>query len=201
MDHADKGLECRLELFRNQIRRTVVSGMRNYHLHKNMNSLGASAAWFNAAALAFNLHTILKLNCLPEKHHKSRPRTLRFELYTMAGKVVCHGRRIILKLWKGDHGGRLLAGALTKLEMLPEPDSCYSFPKPSHSIHEYGDYVSVLMSVYPQYEGAAGNPQKHRKLIPKSEGMEQCASFATLSGCSKMKPVDLGLLNTQRITC
>jgi hypothetical protein len=84
---------------------------------------GASAAWFNAAALAFNLHTILKLNCLLEKHHKSRPRTLRFELYTMAGKVVCHGRRMVLKLWKGDYGGTLFVEALAKLETLPEPNS------------------------------------------------------------------------------
>ena len=84
---------------------------------------GANAAWFNAAALAFNLHTILKLFFLPGEYRKSRPRTLRFLLYTMAGKIVNHGRRIVLKLWEGDYGGKLLAGALAKLESLPEPGS------------------------------------------------------------------------------
>jgi len=80
---------------------------------------GANAAWFNASALAFNLHTILKLFFLPEEYRKSRPRTLRFLLYAMAGKIVNHGRRIVLKLWEGDYGGKLPAGALAKLEMLP----------------------------------------------------------------------------------
>lgn len=84
---------------------------------------GANAAWFNAAALSFNLHTILKLFFLPEEYRKSRPRTLRFLLYTMAGKIVTHGRRIVLKLREEDYGGKLLAGALAKLKMLPEPGS------------------------------------------------------------------------------
>lgn len=82
---------------------------------------GASAAWFNASALALNLHTLLKLSCLPKEYRKSRPRTLRFLLYTMAGKVVSHGRRVVLKVWEGDYGGKLLAGALAGLEALPEP--------------------------------------------------------------------------------
>ena len=90
--------------------------------HVPSKRFGASAAWFNAAALALNLHAILKLRLLPEKYHKSRPKTLRFLLYTMAGKIVSHGRRVVLKLWEGDYGGKLLAGVLAKLEKLPEPE-------------------------------------------------------------------------------
>ena len=73
--------------------------------------------------LALNLHTILKLFCLPEKYHKSRSQTLRFLLYTIAGKIVSHGRRIVLKLREDDYGGELLAKVLAKLEVLPDPGS------------------------------------------------------------------------------
>jgi hypothetical protein len=76
----------------------------------------------NVSALALNLHNILKHFFLPEEYRKSRPRTLRFLLYTMAGKIVNHGRRIVLKLWEGDYGGKLPAGARAKLERLPEPE-------------------------------------------------------------------------------
>jgi hypothetical protein len=41
----------------------------------------------------------------------------------MAGKIVSHGRRIVLKLWERDYGGGLLAGALERLKGLPEPET------------------------------------------------------------------------------
>lgn len=44
---------------------------------------GANAAWWNAAVLAMNLNNILKNLFLPAIYRKSRPRTLRFLIYTM----------------------------------------------------------------------------------------------------------------------
>lgn len=84
---------------------------------------GANAAWWNVAVLAVNLNNILKNFFLPAIYRKSRPRTLRFLIYTMAGKIVSHGRRIVLKLWERDYGGGLLAGALERLKGLPEPET------------------------------------------------------------------------------
>lgn len=45
-----------------------------------------------------------------------------FDLHD-AGKIVSHGRRIVLKLWERDYGGGLLAGALERLKGLPEPET------------------------------------------------------------------------------
>ncbi|GAB1427996.1 hypothetical protein MASR2M17_14240 [Aminivibrio sp.] len=44
---------------------------------------------------ALNLHNLLKGLLLPEAYGKSRPKTIRFLLYTMAAKIVNHGRHTI----------------------------------------------------------------------------------------------------------
>ena len=79
---------------------------------------GANAAWWSISALALNLHNLLKRLLLPPAYRKSRPKTLRFLLYTMACKIVRHSRRTVLKVWSGDRGGRLFSHAVEKLDEL-----------------------------------------------------------------------------------
>ena len=86
--------------------------------HVPSKRFGANAAWWNIAVLALNLHNLLKGLLLPEAYGKSRPKTVRFLLYTMAGKIVNHGRRTILKIWSGDRGGALFAHVMRALEGL-----------------------------------------------------------------------------------
>jgi hypothetical protein len=62
--------------------------------------------------------SVLKHILLPEDYGKSRPKSLRFLLYTMVGKIVTHGRRIVLKIWTGDRGGTLFASVMKRLELL-----------------------------------------------------------------------------------
>ncbi len=86
--------------------------------HVPSKRFGANAAWWNIAVVALNLHNLLKGFLLPEAYGKSRPKTIRFLLYTMAGKIVNHGRRTMLKIWSGDRGGALFAHVMKALEGL-----------------------------------------------------------------------------------
>lgn len=86
--------------------------------HVPSKRFGANAAWWTIAVLALNLHNLMKHHLLPEEYRKSRPKSLRFLLYTMAGKIVTHGRRTVLKIWTGDRGGTLFASVMKRLELL-----------------------------------------------------------------------------------
>jgi len=86
--------------------------------HVPSKRFGANAAWWTIAVLALNLHNLMKRRLLPEEYGKSRPKTIRFLLYTMAGKIVTHGRRTVLKIWTGDRGGSLFASVMKRLELL-----------------------------------------------------------------------------------
>ena len=79
---------------------------------------GANAAWWTIAVLALNLHNLMKRRLLPEEYGKSRPKSLRFLLCTMVGKIVTHGRRTVLKIWTGDRGGSLFVSVMKRLELL-----------------------------------------------------------------------------------
>jgi hypothetical protein len=86
--------------------------------HVPSKRFGANAAWWTIAVLALNLHNLMKRHLLPEEYGKSRPKSIRFLLYTMVGKIVTHGRRTVLKIWTGDRGGPLFASVMKRLELL-----------------------------------------------------------------------------------
>ena len=71
------------------------------HVHRSMkDELGAgvmpsgqfqtNAAWFRINALTFNLMTVLKRRALPERYRLARPKRLRFEIFTLPGKLAVH---------------------------------------------------------------------------------------------------------------
>ena len=68
---------------------------------------GANAAWWQLVVLTHNLLSALKRLALPDDAQALRPRRLRFLLFSMAGRLVRHGRRLILRL-AGDHPGTAL---------------------------------------------------------------------------------------------
>jgi hypothetical protein len=74
--------------------------------HVISKKFGASAAYWNIAVLASSLHNILKNNFLPAACRKSRPKTLRFLFYAMAGQIVRHAHKVVLKVY-GSITGRL----------------------------------------------------------------------------------------------
>lgn len=58
------------------------------------NSFGANAAWFRINALAFNVLTVLKRRALPERYRDSRPKRLRYEIFTVPGRLTVHQSRV-----------------------------------------------------------------------------------------------------------
>ena len=59
---------------------------------------GANAAWFRLNAITFNLLTVLKRRALPERYRQVRPKRLRFEVFTIPGKLVHHQSRLSVSI-------------------------------------------------------------------------------------------------------
>ena len=58
---------------------------------------GANAAWFRINALTFNVLTVLKRRALPARLREARPKRLRFELFTLPGKLAVHQSRLSVR--------------------------------------------------------------------------------------------------------
>ena len=58
---------------------------------------GVNAAWFRINALTFNVLTVLKRRALPERLRDARPKRLRFELFTLPGKLTVHQSRLSVR--------------------------------------------------------------------------------------------------------
>ena len=58
---------------------------------------GANAAWFRINALTFNVLTVLKRRALPARLRDARPKRLRFELFTLPGKLRLHQSRLAVR--------------------------------------------------------------------------------------------------------
>ena len=59
---------------------------------------GANAAWWHIMVLAFNLKTLMQKLVLPKSLSKKRMKGLRFHLINIAGSVVSHARKLIVKV-------------------------------------------------------------------------------------------------------
>jgi hypothetical protein len=55
---------------------------------------GDNAAWFRINALVYNLLTLLRRHALPERYRHARPKRLRYELFTLPGRLVEHQRQL-----------------------------------------------------------------------------------------------------------
>jgi hypothetical protein len=75
------------------------------HVHRGMKDelgagvlpsqkFGANAAWFRINALTYNLLTFLKRCALPARYRDARPKRLRFEIFTMPGRLTFHQRQV-----------------------------------------------------------------------------------------------------------
>jgi hypothetical protein len=75
------------------------------HVHRSMKDelgagvlpcqrFGANAAWFRINALTYNVLTFLKRRALPTRYRDARPKRLRFEVFTMPGRLTSHQRQL-----------------------------------------------------------------------------------------------------------
>lgn len=58
----------------------------------------ANAIFFRLGTIAYNLFVLFKMSALPGQWRTLQVQTLRWRLYHVAGKVVRHGRRLILNV-------------------------------------------------------------------------------------------------------
>jgi hypothetical protein len=65
---------------------------------------GASAAWFRMNALTYNLLSVVRQTALPKALEKAQPKRLRFRVLCVAGEVIHHARKFVVRVV-----GRVLA--------------------------------------------------------------------------------------------
>lgn len=85
---------------------------------------GANAAWWRLNVLAANLLQLMKVSALPTAMHTMTPKTLRFRLFNVAGRLVSHGRQIWLRVCEKLPTATIYAQAreaLLKLGAAPQP--------------------------------------------------------------------------------
>ena len=63
---------------------------------------GANAAWFRINVITFNLLTALKRKALPERYRLARPKRLRFEVFTLPGKLAVHESQLSVQVSAAD---------------------------------------------------------------------------------------------------
>lgn len=76
---------------------------------------GANAAWFRINALVFNLLTLLRRHALPERFRRARPKRLRFELFTLPGRLVVHQRQLTVRISASPERGQEIIAARRRL--------------------------------------------------------------------------------------
>jgi hypothetical protein len=79
------------------------------HVHRTMKDelgagvlpsqkFGANAAWFRLNVMTYNVLTFLKRRALPDRYRDARPKRLRFELFTLPGRLTSHQRQMSVKI-------------------------------------------------------------------------------------------------------
>ncbi len=79
---------------------------------------GANAAWWTIAVLAFNLNSAMKRLVLGRQWVSRRLKAVRFTVIALAGRVVRHARRLIIRLARGHPSYWLLLRARQRLSAL-----------------------------------------------------------------------------------
>jgi hypothetical protein len=59
---------------------------------------GANAAWLRLQVLTHNLFQLLKAVALPQEYAVSRPKRLRFAIFTQFGRVISHAGQMLLRI-------------------------------------------------------------------------------------------------------
>jgi hypothetical protein len=76
---------------------------------------GANAAWLRINVLTFNLLTLLKRQALPSRYFNARPKRLRYELFTMPGRISTQHSQLAVDLSAADERVKELIRARQRL--------------------------------------------------------------------------------------
>lgn len=107
------------------------------HVHRSMKDelgagvlpssrFGANAAWFRINALTFNVLTVLKRRALPERYRDARPKRLRYEIFTVPGRLTVHQSRVSVRVSLSEERAEELITARGRLlDMLEQRSSLH----------------------------------------------------------------------------
>ena len=59
---------------------------------------GANAAWYRLSLLTYNVLSAMKWLALPPSMETARPKRMRFALFSLAGRIVSHAGRLVLRI-------------------------------------------------------------------------------------------------------
>ena len=79
---------------------------------------GANAAWWAIVVLAFNLNSAMKRLVLGGEWVSRRLKAVRFGIINLAGRVVRHARKLIIRLARGHPSYDLLVSARQRIAAL-----------------------------------------------------------------------------------
>ena len=83
---------------------------------------GANATWWAIVVLAFNLNALMTHLALPEGWAHKHLKALRFGLISIAGRLLGHARRLIVRLAEGHPASALLIEVRSRiLSLAPVP--------------------------------------------------------------------------------
>ena len=82
---------------------------------------GANAAWWAIMLLAYNLHSAMKRLVLGGAWVTKRLKAIRYSLIHLAGRVLEHGRQLVVRLAGGHPSSELLRKARARILELMEP--------------------------------------------------------------------------------
>jgi len=75
----------------------------------------ANAAWFRLNAITYNLLTLLRRRALPARYADARPKRLRFEVFTLPGRLTVHQRELTVSVSASPDRSRELVEARERL--------------------------------------------------------------------------------------
>jgi hypothetical protein len=79
---------------------------------------GENAAWWWIMILAFNLHAAMKKLALGESWTTKRLKAVRFSLISLPGRIIDHGRELVVRLVKGHPSLKVLLDARQRIMAL-----------------------------------------------------------------------------------
>ena len=59
---------------------------------------GANAAWYRMSLLTYNILSAMKWLAVPPPMETARPKRMRFALFSLAGRLVSHAAKLVLRI-------------------------------------------------------------------------------------------------------
>ena len=76
---------------------------------------GANAAWYRLSMLTYNVLSAMRWLALPPSMEAARPKKMRFSLFNLAGRIVSHAGKLVLRVGRDAEALAALITARTKL--------------------------------------------------------------------------------------